>query len=56
MYEEDQKAIVFTSTKQNADELAKGMRRAGFPALVVHGDKSQSERDWVLRGMLRAHQ
>lgn len=24
------------------------MRKDGWPALCIHGDKNQSERDWVL--------
>ena len=43
------KAIIFTATKRGADELTTILRRSGFPALSLHGDKKQSERDWVLR-------
>lgn len=28
------------------------MRRDGWPTLCIHGDKNQSERDWVLNGSL----
>lgn len=27
------------------------MRKDGWPALCIHGDKNQSERDWVLNGV-----
>eukprot|EP00285_Hemiselmis_virescens_P002718 CAMPEP_0173412854 /NCGR_PEP_ID=MMETSP1356-20130122/80483_1 /TAXON_ID=77927 ORGANISM="Hemiselmis virescens, Strain PCC157" /NCGR_SAMPLE_ID=MMETSP1356 /ASSEMBLY_ACC=CAM_ASM_000847 /LENGTH=340 /DNA_ID=CAMNT_0014374795 /DNA_START=19 /DNA_END=1038 /DNA_ORIENTATION=+ len=43
------KIIIFTETKKNADILTKNMRYDGFPALAIHGDKQQSERDWVLQ-------
>ncbi|KAI1713076.1 DEAD/DEAH box helicase domain-containing protein [Ditylenchus destructor] len=42
------KTIIFTDTKRKADDLTRGMRRDGWPALCIHGDKNQSERDWVL--------
>ena len=48
--EKENKTIIFTETKRRADELTRGMRRAGWPAMVIHGDKSQQERDWVLKG------
>ena len=42
------KTIIFTETKRKADDLTKWMRRDGWPALCIHGDKNQGERDWVL--------
>jgi len=42
------KILVFSSTKRGADELCKAMRKDGWPALAIHGDKEQAERDWVL--------
>ena len=51
--EKENKTIIFTETKRRADELTRGMRRAGWPAMVIHGDKSQQERDWVLKGTYR---
>ena len=44
------KTIIFTETKRKADDLTKWMRRDGWPALCIHGDKNQGERDWVLNG------
>ena len=29
-------------------QLTRRFRTDGFPALGLHGDKSQTERDWVL--------
>ncbi len=44
----DQKTLIFCETKRGCDSLTAQMRSAGFPALALHGDKSQGERDWVL--------
>ena len=42
------KIIIFVETKRKADELSRLMRRDGWPAMCIHGDKQQKERDWVL--------
>lgn len=42
------KTLVFTATKRTADEITRLLRDNRFGALVIHGDKSQGERDWVL--------
>eukprot|EP00124_Ichthyophonus_hoferi_P000746 Ihof_evm6s30 gene=Ihof_evmTU6s30 len=42
------RALVFTETKRKCDELTRQVRREGFNALCIHGDKEQAERDWVL--------
>ncbi|CAO3677887.1 unnamed protein product [Rhizopus stolonifer] len=44
----ERKTIIFTSTKRTADEITRFLRQDGFPALAIHGDKQQNERDWVL--------
>jgi ATP-dependent RNA helicase DDX5/DBP2 len=43
------KVLIFTSTKRMADTLTSMLRRDGWPARAIHGDKSQQERDWVLQ-------
>jgi ATP-dependent RNA helicase DDX5/DBP2 len=43
------KILIFCSTKREGDELTREMRLDGFPALCIHGDKKQEERDWVLK-------
>uniref|UniRef100_A0A0K0ED31 RNA helicase n=1 Tax=Strongyloides stercoralis TaxID=6248 RepID=A0A0K0ED31_STRER len=43
------KTLIFVETKRKADELTRNMRREGWPAMCIHGDKGQSERDWVLK-------
>merc|ERR1711879_1117822 len=42
------KILVFVETKRKCDELTRLMRRDGWPAMCIHGDKQQKERDWVL--------
>merc|ERR1719412_2181362 len=42
------KILVFVETKRKADELTRLMRRDGYPAMCIHGDKEQKEREWVL--------
>jgi ATP-dependent RNA helicase DDX5/DBP2 len=46
--ERDNKTLVFVGTKKTADEIVAFLRRDGYPALGIHGDKAQGERDWVL--------
>lgn len=48
MQQKECKTIIFCETKRKCDELTRGMRKDGWPALCIHGDKNQSERDWVL--------
>ncbi|KAL6970189.1 DEAD-box ATP-dependent RNA helicase 40 [Sarracenia purpurea var. burkii] len=45
--ERGSKVIIFCSTKRLCDQLARSIAR-NFGAAVIHGDKSQGERDWVL--------
>ncbi|XP_074605065.1 uncharacterized protein LOC141858265 isoform X2 [Brevipalpus obovatus] len=45
----ENKIIIFAETKRKVDELTRQLRYGGWPAMGIHGDKSQSERDWVLR-------
>lgn len=46
--DKDSKILVFASTKRTCDEITKYLRDDGWPALAIHGDKDQRERDWVL--------
>jgi len=45
----ENKTIVFVETKRKVDDITRVMRRNGWPAMCIHGDKSQGERDWVLQ-------
>jgi ATP-dependent RNA helicase RhlE len=42
--------LVFTRTKHRADRVARQMERSGFPAAVLHSDRSQSQRQAALDG------
>jgi len=43
------RVLVFVETKKGCDMLTRSLRLDGFQARAMHGDKSQEERDWVLR-------
>jgi ATP-dependent RNA helicase DDX5/DBP2 len=43
------KVIVFTATKRKADEVAKEMKYQGYQCASIHGDKMQSQRDYVMQ-------
>merc|ERR1719450_1645631 len=43
------KILIFCASKRSADEITREMRLDGWPALCIHGDKKQEERDWVLQ-------
>ncbi|CAH9142249.1 unnamed protein product, partial [Cuscuta epithymum] len=45
--ERGSKIIIFCSTKRLCDQLARSIGRS-FGAIAIHGDKSQTERDWAL--------
>jgi ATP-dependent RNA helicase RhlE len=42
------RALIFTRTKHGADKVARGLIRAGISAEVIHGNKSQNQRERVL--------
>lgn len=42
------KILIFMETKKGCDQVTRQLRMDGWPALSIHGDKSQAERDWVL--------
>eukprot|EP01017_Pseudomicrothorax_dubius_P025708 TRINITY_DN2807_c0_g1_i11.p1 TRINITY_DN2807_c0_g1~~TRINITY_DN2807_c0_g1_i11.p1 ORF type:complete len:522 (-),score=122.82 TRINITY_DN2807_c0_g1_i11:842-2323(-) len=42
------KLIVFCQTKRGCENLSRSLERARFPAISLHGDKSQRERDRVM--------
>lgn len=48
MSDQSSKVLVFASTKRTCDDITKYLRDDGWPALAIHGDKQQQERDWVL--------
>ena len=44
------KTIVFVRQKKTADKLVKVLKKDNFPARALHSNKSQVERDYVIRG------
>ncbi|KAJ3678316.1 hypothetical protein LUZ60_002119 [Juncus effusus] len=40
--------LIFMETKKGCDRVTRQLKTDGWPALSIHGDKSQAERDWVL--------
>jgi ATP-dependent RNA helicase RhlE len=49
-----QQVLVFSRTKQGADNLANQMQKSGIEALAFHGDLSQSIRESVLKDFAQA--
>jgi len=45
---EDGRCLVFVRTKRGADRLTRQLRKAGFNAGMLHGDRSQSQRNAAL--------
>jgi ATP-dependent RNA helicase RhlE len=49
----DRSAIIFTRTKRGADRLYRQLEQRGHRAGVLHGDRSQSQRERALRDFKR---
>lgn len=47
--DDNHKTIVFVETKKKVEELLKVIQRQNYTVSSIHGDKSQSERDFVLQ-------
>lgn len=45
---ERNKMIIFVETKKKVDDITRAIKREGWSAIAIHGDKSQPERDYVL--------
>src|SRR6516225_9961890 len=48
LYAEKGQTLVFTRTKRGTERLAKELVRDGFAAAMIHGDRSQSQRNGAL--------
>ena len=48
--EEEGTFLVFARTKHGADKVAKKLHRAGTKSAVIHGDRSQNQRNQALAG------
>jgi ATP-dependent RNA helicase RhlE len=54
LYTREGQTLVFTRTKRGAERLAKDLTRDGFSTAVIHGDRSQSQRNGALAGFQEA--
>jgi len=50
LYEESGQTLIFTRTKRGSQRLAGDLVRDGFRATMIHGDRSQSQRNAALSG------
>ena len=50
LYAETGQTLVFARTKRGAERIAKTLARDGFSAAMIHGDRSQSQRNGALSG------
>jgi len=50
LYEETGQTLIFARTKRGAERIAKSLVRDGFRAAMIHGDRSQSQRNKALSG------
>ncbi len=50
LYSEKGQTLIFTRTKRGAERLARDLVRDGFSAAIIHGDRSQSQRNAALIG------
>ena len=50
LYAETGQTLIFARTKRGAERLARDLVRDGFTAAMIHGDRSQSQRNGALSG------
>jgi ATP-dependent RNA helicase RhlE len=50
LYAEAGQTLIFARTKRGTERLAKELVREGFSAAMIHGDRSQSQRNGALSG------
>jgi ATP-dependent RNA helicase RhlE len=50
LYEEQGKTLVFARTKRGTERLAKELKRDGFSIAMIHGDRTQAQRNSALAG------
>jgi len=50
LYKEKGQTLIFTRTKRGAHRLAQELERDGFSATMIHGDRTQSQRNGALSG------
>jgi len=54
LYSEKGQTLIFTRTKRGAERLTKELVRDGFSASMIHGGRSQSQRNGALSGFQEA--
>ncbi|XP_066991485.1 ATP-dependent RNA helicase p62 isoform X2 [Anabrus simplex] len=47
--EKESKTVIFVETKRKVESITRSIRRFGYHAVAIHGDKSQQERDYVMK-------
>src|SRR6185312_8110700 len=47
--EKVERVLVFTRTKHGADKVVRGLHKDGISAEAIHGNKSQGQRERVLK-------
>ncbi len=47
--------LIFTRTKRGTERVAKELERDGFSVAMIHGDRSQSQRNKALNGFQEGH-
>jgi ATP-dependent RNA helicase RhlE len=50
LYGEKGQTLIFTRTKRGAQRLARELERDGFSSAMIHGDRTQSQRNGALSG------
>jgi ATP-dependent RNA helicase RhlE len=50
LYEEEGQTLIFTRTKRGTQRLTKELVRDGFNAAMIHGDRTQAQRNGALSG------
>jgi ATP-dependent RNA helicase RhlE len=50
LYAEKGQTLIFARTKRGTERLAKDLAREGFSVAMIHGDRSQSQRNGALSG------
>ncbi len=50
LYAEKGQTLIFTRTKRGSQRLAKELERDGFSAAMIHGDRTQAQRNAALSG------
>jgi ATP-dependent RNA helicase RhlE len=55
LYAETGQTLVFARTKRGAERIAKELARDGFSSALIHGDRSQSQRNKALSGFQEGH-